>query len=107
MIEFWDQDWEDLEFDDDDDENPDADDQDDDFDADDDEETSVVPCPSCGADVYEEADRCPHCGSFIDPTAAPRRDKPGWWVGLSRVSVVWLVLSLSGLLTLVMWLLNR
>lgn len=39
---------------------PDPDDYDDD---DDDAETK--PCPNCGLDVYEEADRCPHCGEFV------------------------------------------
>jgi endogenous inhibitor of DNA gyrase (YacG/DUF329 family) len=42
----------------------------------DDDET--VPCPYCGAEVYEDAERCPHCESYISREDAPAR-KP-WWI---------------------------
>ena len=36
----------------------------DDADADDDHD-NVTPCPSCGRDVYEDAEKCPSCGDWI------------------------------------------
>lgn len=53
------------------------------------DEPEVVACPYCGRTVYEEAEICPHCGSFISAEDAPRR-RP-WWVvagGLACVVVV-------------------
>ena len=31
----------------------------------------VHPCPYCGAAVYEEAERCPHCENYISREDAP------------------------------------
>lgn len=31
----------------------------------DDEELEFLPCPECGKQVYEEAEQCPYCGSYI------------------------------------------
>src|SRR4051812_43962722 len=31
---------------------------------DDDDEAEKLPCPECGEPVYEQAERCPHCGSY-------------------------------------------
>ena len=39
---------------------PDGDDADDD-----DEESRTKPCPMCGMDVYEDAEKCPLCGEFF------------------------------------------
>ncbi|MCA9100245.1 MAG: zinc-ribbon domain-containing protein, partial [Planctomycetales bacterium] len=33
-----------------------------DVDAYDDDVVETVACPSCGAEIYEDAERCPHCG---------------------------------------------
>ena len=62
--------WVDSEFDDDEDE-------DDYGDHDDDEPTA--PCPHCGEEIHEDAQRCPHCGQYISQEDAPRRAKP-WWI---------------------------
>lgn len=62
--------------------------------------TDTLPCPNCGADVYEGADRCPHCRQWITSWAPP----PGpadtvtirwWWIVLAILLavgavVVWL-----------------
>jgi hypothetical protein len=42
-------------------------------------ETETVPCPSCRQPVYEEAQRCPHCGNYISEEDAPGR-LPGWMI---------------------------
>jgi hypothetical protein len=31
----------------------------------------TVPCPYCRAAVYEDAERCPHCGNYISREDAP------------------------------------
>lgn len=57
---------------DDDPEDPDPDD-----DEDDDDET--VPCRHCGKPVYEDAERCPSCGTYLSREDAPW-SKPAWLV---------------------------
>lgn len=41
------------------------------------DERSVVPCPYCRAEIDEESEQCPKCGTFISdedaPTAPPSR----------------------------------
>jgi len=38
----------------------------------------LLPCPHCLGVLYEESDRCPHCGLWLSEEDAPAR-KP-WWV---------------------------
>lgn len=42
----------------------------------DDDETTTLPCPHCGGEVAELADRCPNCGDWI-VQGQPRRRRPG------------------------------
>ena len=39
----------------------------------DDEDDETVPCPYCGAAVYEDAERCPRCENYISREDAPSR----------------------------------
>ena len=34
---------------------------------DDDEDNEVLACPSCRKPVYEDTEKCPHCGDWITP----------------------------------------
>jgi hypothetical protein len=43
-----------------------------------DDDAETIPCPHCREPVYEEAQRCPHCGSYLSREDAPRR-RP-WWL---------------------------
>lgn len=61
--------WNDADDDLDDREYPDADDDDD----------ETVPCPHCREPVYEDAERCPHCGKYLSREDAPW-SKPAWLV---------------------------
>ncbi len=54
-------------------EDPDESDQEPDDDA-----SVTVPCPNCGQDVYEDADRCPYCAKHITPNASAGR--PTWLI---------------------------
>jgi hypothetical protein len=81
--------WQDEEDELDESEDPDESDQDSDEDL-----SRTVPCPSCGEDVYEEAERCPNCGEHITPGAATS-GRPKWLmigVALALLAVVlWLM----------------
>jgi len=60
-----------------------------------DDETDVVPCPECGAVVYEDAEQCPSCGLYIVPSTSPWRGRPRWWIllGLMGIAaVLWLLI---------------
>lgn len=35
--------------------------------ADDDPEADLLLCPSCGARVFDDTEKCPHCGDWIAP----------------------------------------
>jgi len=47
---------------------------------DDDPEEDQLPCPSCGRMVFDDTDRCPHCGDWIMPVAASSRQRHAIWV---------------------------
>ena len=58
------------------------------------EEPAELACPSCGADVMEDAQKCPQCGDWItpvDPAGA------GWrrWLLIAAVLLM--------LLTMLLW----
>lgn len=60
---------------------------------DDDDSDETVPCPYCREPVYEDAERCPSCGSYLSEIDAPRRHP--WWflLGfvLSMLVILWWV----------------
>jgi len=67
---------------------------DDDFD---DDSTETVPCPHCGADVYEEAVQCPVCGTYITFRTGVWAGRPGWWIVLAVLGLVATIFALAGL----------
>lgn len=40
----------------------------------------TTPCPTCGKHVYEHAQRCPHCHSYISREGAPAARRWPWWI---------------------------
>jgi hypothetical protein len=56
----------------------------------DDDETPTAPCPHCGAEVAEMAERCPACGEYIVWSAVARRGRRWWpaWVALAAVAAL-------------------
>ena len=45
----------------------------------DDGASETVPCPRCGADVYEDAEQCPACGDYVSPLRRPALARFRWW----------------------------
>ncbi len=48
------------------------------FDPADEDEDATVPCSSCGAEIYDDAERCPECGHYQSREDAPRSQWPLW-----------------------------
>ena len=64
---------------------------------DDDDETPTVVCPECGAEVYEDAPRCPACGNYITSPAAASfwQNRPRWWIVLGILGIVATIAALA------------
>jgi hypothetical protein len=65
---------------------------------DDDGVGEVVACPSCGVEVYEDAEQCPSCGDYIVHTAVVGhawKDRPLWWIALGLLGIVAVITALS------------
>ncbi len=65
----------------------------------DDASDTVVSCPHCGEEVYEDAEHCPSCGSWIlaeerDRPADDREDRSPWKRRLVTAAVILAVLGL-------------
>jgi len=58
----------------------------------DDGEVATIPCPQCGHEVYEEAQFCPRCESYLSEEENPSPGKP-WWMILGAL------LAMGGALT--------
>ncbi len=66
-----------------------------DVDATNDEQAETLPCPECGADVYEDADQCPVCGHYILRDTHIWSGRPGWWIALAVLGIIAMVLALG------------
>ena len=64
-------------------------------DSDDEEETLTLPCPECGAEVYEDAEQCPQCGSYLTAGTHPFAGRSIIWIGLGLLGVVAVVWALT------------
>ena len=68
----------------------------DDEEMDDDSATDELPCPSCGQSIYEDTDRCPHCGDWVMPLATAARQRNWvWWTALVLVAVMFVTWGLA------------
>jgi hypothetical protein len=64
----------------------------------DDDASLTVPCPECGAEIYEDAVQCPVCGSYV--THAGRNlwsGRPTWWIAVGLLGILATILMLAGL----------
>jgi hypothetical protein len=60
-------------------------------------EDETLDCPSCGRAVYEDTDRCPHCGDWIMPLAAAGR--PVWMRMVAAIVVIGLLFGVIAFLS--------
>lgn len=77
----------------------DDEDEDDDYGDDypgDDDDAETVPCPHCGADVYEEAEQCPRCGKYLSAEDAPPSRPRGWVAVVMVLALVAAVMWVFG-----------
>jgi hypothetical protein len=58
-------------------EDPEPDDEDDD---DEDNELGSYVCPNCARSIYEDCERCPHCGDYITPRSRSMSAPGGRWL---------------------------
>ena len=72
------------------------DDVDDDFGDDADSDTvDTLPCPECGAEVFDQAEQCPVCGSYITFETSPWQGKSTAWIVLGLLGIVAVIWALS------------
>jgi hypothetical protein len=57
-------------------------------------ETPTVPCPSCGAEVPDSADRCPSCGDWVIQGGATGFGHRGWRGLFFTVVAILLIIAL-------------
>jgi hypothetical protein len=61
---------------------------------DDADDSETVPCPYCKRPVYEDSERCPHCGNYLSEEDAPQRT-PMWivigTVAALAVAMLWVL----------------
>lgn len=58
---------------------------------DDDDESlddATMPCPSCGAEIYDDAEQCSVCGEYVISSTSPWTGKPWWWICLGLIGVL-------------------
>ena len=52
----------------------------------------AVPCPFCGEEIYEDAERCPECGRYLTKEDAPSGPK-SWWIVAGVVICIAIVVA--------------
>lgn len=40
----------------------------------------MIPCPNCGARIYDQSEMCPRCGHLLE---APEKRLPLWTIGIT------------------------
>ena len=62
---------------------------------DDESDVELLPCPQCGADVYEEAQQCPSCGTYITHGTNLWQGRQWWWIALGLIGTLAVILALA------------
>lgn len=60
-----------------------------------DDVADTLPCPNCGAQIYEDTEVCPVCGEYISHGSSAWSDKPAWWVTLGFLGIVAVIVVLA------------
>lgn len=53
----------------------------------DDDDAELVKCPSCGEEIFEEAQQCPYCGDYVVPSTSALGGRPFWFCVLGLLGV--------------------
>ena len=62
-------------------------------DVDDDDESELIACPYCREEIAEEAEVCPHCGSYVVAEDVGRAAGRPWWVVAGMIACVLIVVT--------------
>ena len=57
--------------------------------------SETIPCPNCGADVYEDSPACPVCGEYVTRSSSPLAGMPRWFAVLGVIGTLILVAMLA------------
>ncbi|MEX2175533.1 MAG: zinc-ribbon domain-containing protein [Pirellulaceae bacterium] len=49
-------------------------------------------CPHCGEEIYEDAPRCPECGTYLSDLDSPTGRHP-WWILIGVAVCLLIVLA--------------
>ena len=52
-------------------------------------------CPACGADIFEDAERCPECGQYVVDSESAISAWPWWLFALGLAGTVAVILAWS------------
>lgn len=69
----------------------------DDLDGDLDDSALTAPCPHCRRDIYEDAVRCPYCGTYVVWHHSVWLARAWWWIVLGLLGAAAVILALMGL----------
>ena len=59
------------------------------------EPADTIPCGHCAAEVYEDAEQCPHCGEWIiRGRSSSLSGKPVWWQIAGLLGIIAVILAL-------------
>lgn len=53
-----------------------------------DDEAETLPCPACGAQIYEQAEQCPYCGHYVTHWSSALAGRPWWFVLLGVLGAI-------------------
>ena len=57
--------------------------------------STTMPCPECGAEIYDDAERCPVCGQYVTHRTSEWSPRPLWWVVLAVAGVAATICALA------------
>ncbi len=60
-----------------------------------DDEEMTIPCPKCGAEVFDDADQCPSCGWYLIHDTRAWSGKSIWWIALGLLGIIAVILALA------------
>jgi hypothetical protein len=63
----------------------------------DEDSDETVPCPECGALIYEDASQCPHCSTYISPSTSVWQGRSLLWIALGLLGITGTIIALLGL----------